>query len=93
MGTISHKAKYMLHGSTDTFERSLGDRQYKTELLLPVKTIVPNLSTGSCLAPVPQEGSGWLNPKIQEASRMRDCGSQKCGGHSRDWHVGHKGTR
>lgn len=66
MGTVSHKTELMLHGSSNTFERSLGNRQYKTVLLLPVKTIVPNFSR---LAHVPQERLEWLGPKIQEAAR------------------------
>lgn len=66
MGTVYHKTELMLHGSSDTFERSLGNRQYKTVLLLPVKTIVPNFSR---LAHVPQKRLEWLGPKIQEAAR------------------------
>lgn len=56
MGTGFHTTEHVLHGPSDSFERSLGGRQYKTVLLLPVKTIVPNLS--SCLAHVLQGGLG-----------------------------------
>lgn len=67
-----------------------GDRHYKAVVLLPVKAIVPDFP---CIAHVPQEGLGWLGPKIQDATKRKDCGSQNYGGYSRDWWVGHKGTR